>query len=128
MPVASIYIDDTEGKGRGIYAKKAIPKGAVVETAPVIVMTRDDRTLLDKTLLHDYIFEWKPGGADLCCMALGWIPIFNHSYRSNCEYFMDYETQSMYIETVRDIKAGEELTINYNGTWNDKTKVWFDAK
>jgi SET domain-containing protein len=128
MPVPAIYIEDAPGKGRGIYAKKTLPKGTVVETAPVIVMTRQDRDLLDKTLLHDYIFEWQPGGADMCCMALGWVPIFNHSYRSNCEYYMDYETQSMYIETIRDIKAGEELTINYNGTWNDKAKVWFDAK
>ena len=63
----------------------------------------------------------------MCCMALGWVPIFNHSYRSNCEYFMDYDSQSMYIETIRDIKAGEELTINYNGTWNNKKKVWFDT-
>ncbi|MES2704162.1 MAG: SET domain-containing protein [Bacteroidota bacterium] len=128
MPATGLHIDEIPGKGRGIYTKKALPKGTVVETAPVIVMTAEDRKLLDQTLLHDYIFEWQPGGQQMCCMALGWVPIFNHSYRSNCEYFMDYDTQSMYIETVRDIKAGEELTINYNGTWNNKAKVWFDAK
>ena len=60
-------------------------------------------------------------------MALGYIPIYNHSYRSNCEYFMDFETDSIFVKTVRSIAAGEELTINYNGDWNDETKVWFDA-
>jgi SET domain-containing protein len=128
MPVPAIHIEETSGKGRGVFANEAIPDGTVVETAPVIVMSADDRKLLDHTLLHDYIFEWQPEGQHLCCMALGWVPIFNHSYTSNCEYFMDYDTQSMYIETVRNIEAGEELTINYNGVWDDDKKVWFDVK
>ena len=120
-------IGETDRKGRGIFAKKALKAEMVLETAPVIVMGPDDRKLLDQTLLHDYIFEWQPDGADMCCMALGWIPLYNHSYQSNCEYFMNYDDQTMYIQTMRDIAAGEELTINYNGTWNDEAKVWFDA-
>ncbi len=123
-----VQIGETEGKGRGIFAKKDLKAELVIETAPVIVMTKDDRKLLDQTLLHDYIFEWQPGGADMCCMALGWIPLYNHSYQSNCEYFMNYDDQTMFVQTVRDIQAGEELTINYNGTWNDEAKVWFDVK
>ena len=91
-------------------------------------MTSEDRELLDKTLLHDYIFEWEPDGATMCCMALGWIPIYNHSYRANCEYFMNYEDLTIHIQTVRAIAAGEELTINYNGDWNTETKVWFEAE
>ena len=122
-----IYIADIDNKGRGIFTRKAIKADTILETSPVIVMSDADRQLLDKTLLHDYIFEWQPDGEKMCCMALGWIPIYNHSYRSNCEYFMNYDEQTMFIKTVRDIKAGEELTINYNGTWNDKAKVWFDV-
>lgn len=128
MANSQAQIGETKGKGRGIFAKKALKADTVIETAPVIVMTADERKLLDQTLLHDYIFEWHPGGVEMCCMALGWIPIYNHSYRSNCEYFMNYDDQTMYIKTMRDIKAGEELTINYNGPWNDKKKVWFDVK
>jgi uncharacterized protein len=128
MAANTIYIKTTGNKGRGMFAKKTIKKGTVIETAPVIVMSAEDRKHLDKTLLHDYIFEWQPEGKHMCCMALGLIPIFNHSYRSNCEYFMEYEDETMYIKTVRDIKAEEELTINYNGPWNDKKKVWFDVK
>ena len=59
-------------------------------------------------------------------MALGLIPIYNHSYQSNCEYFMDFEDDTITVKTVRKINAGEELTINYNGDWDDKKKVWFD--
>jgi len=31
------------------------------------------------------------------------------------------------IKTIRTIAAGEELTINYNGNWNDGRRLWFDA-
>ena len=123
-----LYIAETANKGRGVFTKKAIKANTVIETAPVIVMTAEDRKNLDKTLLHDYIFEWQPQGENMCCMALGWIPIYNHSYRSNCEYFMDYDAAEMYIQAMRDIEADEELTINYNGNWDDETKVWFDVK
>ena len=122
-----LYISETESKGRGIFTRNAIKADTQIEKSPVIVMTNDDRQLLDKTLLHDYIFEWQPEGANLCCMALGWVPLYNHSYSSNCEYGMDYEDGTINILTVRDIKAGEELTINYNGTWNNTEKVWFDV-
>jgi len=122
-----LYIATTENKGRGVFTTTAIPADTVIEIAPVIVMTAEDRLLLDKTLLHDYIFEWQPDGAQMCCMALGWVPIYNHSYTSSCEYFMNYDDQTILIRTVREIPPGQELTINYNGDWNDEQPVWFDV-
>ncbi|XZF16027.1 SET domain-containing protein [Chitinophagaceae bacterium MMS25-I14] len=124
---AGIYIDETENKGRGVFSLNDLPADTVIEVSPVIVMTNEDRKHLDQTLLHDYIFEWTPEGELKCCMALGYISVYNHSYASNCEYFMDYDRDSITIKTVREIKAGEELTINYNGDWNDERKVWFDV-
>jgi len=41
---------------------------------------------------------------------------------------MNFDEDSIFIKTVRLIKKGEELTINYNGDWNDGAKVWFDTK
>ncbi|MGZ8553071.1 MAG: SET domain-containing protein-lysine N-methyltransferase, partial [Chitinophagaceae bacterium] len=63
-----------------------------------------------------------------CCMALGYVPMYNHSYKSNCEYEMDFEEQLIRVKTMRFIKEGEELFINYNGDWNDSKPVWFEAK
>jgi SET domain-containing protein len=122
-----LFIDETSEKGRGVFTHERIPANTVIEIAPVIVMQYADRGHLDKTLLHDYIFEWGKE-KDRCAMALGLIPIYNHSYKSNCEYFMDYEDSSIMVKTVRVIENGEELTINYNGDWNDGKKVWFDVK
>ena len=122
-----LFVDKTDSMGRGVYTAETIAPDTVVEVSPVIVMSADDRTYLDKTALHDYIFEW---GAlkDKCCMALGLVPIYNHSYSSNCEYFMNYEEDVILVKTVRVIEKGEELTINYNGDWDDKSKIWFEAE
>lgn len=125
LPV--IFIAATDNMGRGVFTSESIEEGTVVEIAPVIIMSREERRLLDQTLLHDYIFEWGVK-KDQCCMALGYIPVYNHSYRSNCEYEMDFENDTISIKTVRYIKKGEELFINYNGDWNDSKPLWFEAK
>lgn len=127
MILASLFMAESPGKGRGIFTNELILAHTIIEIAPVIVMSASDRILLDKTLLHDYIFEW---GADKtqCCMALGFVPIYNHSYNSNCEYFMDYSTETIMLKTVKNIEKDEEVFINYNGDFNDKTFLWFEAK
>jgi len=127
MILPALYIDLTQKKGKAVFTNMDIGSGEVVELSPVIVMKKEDRVHLDKTLLHDYIFEWGEN-KDQCCMALGFIPIYNHSYTSNCEYFMDFEEEIIFVKTVRVIKKGEELTINYNGNCNDATKVWFEVE
>lgn len=121
-----LSVQSTQAKGRGVFTSIALKADTEVEESPVIVMTKEDRIHLDKTLLHDYIFEWGPQQEE-CCMALGLVPIYNHSYESNCDYFMDFEAQTIMIRTVKDIAAGEELTINYNGDWKDDKKIWFDV-
>ncbi len=122
-----LHLNKTSAKGRGIFTKENIPINTTIENSPVIIMTKEDRIHLDKTLLHDYIFEW---GTDKerCCLALGLVSIYNHSYESNCEYFMDFEKEIIEIKTTRAVEKGEELTINYNGDWNNSKKVWFDAE
>ncbi len=122
-----LYLKKTSSKGRGIFTKEKIAPNTIIEYSPVIVMTAEDRIQLDKTLLHDYIFEWGIG-KDKCCMALGLVSLYNHSYQSNCEYFMDFDEEMIQIKTIRLIEPGEELTINYNGDWNDTKQVWFQAE
>ncbi len=122
-----LYLKKITAKGRGVFTRKKIDTNVVIEESPVIVMTAEDRILLDKTLLHDYIFEWG-ANKDECCMALGFVPMYNHSYESNCEYFMDFDEESIQVKTIRPVRKDEELTINYNGDWNDNKRIWFEAK
>jgi SET domain-containing protein len=127
MILPFLFIAPSSTMGRGVFTSENIEADTIVEIAPVIVMTKEERILLDKTLLHDYIFEWG-GEKEQCCMALGYLSVYNHSYKSNCEYEMDFESDLIQIKTVHPVKAGEELFINYNGTWDDDKPVWFDLK
>jgi SET domain-containing protein len=122
-----LFVEKTAKKGKAVFTNEKIAAGTVIEVSDVIVMNKEDREHLDKTLLHDYIFEWGKH-KDKCCMALGLIPIYNHSYKSNCEYFMDFDDDTIMVKTVKPVERGEELTINYNGNWNDGKKVWFDVQ
>jgi uncharacterized protein len=123
----SIFVAKSKSMQRGVYANATLEAGVIVEIAPVIVMSGEERKLLDQTLLHDYIFEWGREKKE-CCMALGYVPLYNHSYKSNCYYEMDFKKKIITIKTARKIKKEEELFINYNGDWDDAKPVWFDAK
>lgn len=127
MILPFLFIAPTETMGRGVFTSEDITAGSIVELSPVIVMSSEERRLLDQTLLHDYIFEWGDE-KESCCMALGYVPVYNHSYESNCEYEMDFSAGQISIKAVRNIGAGDELFINYNGDWNDSKPLWFTAK
>lgn len=126
MVLPFLFIAVTGSRGRGVFSSEYIEAGTVVEISPVIVMSSGERKLLDQTLLHDYIFEWDHE-KEQCCMALGYVPLYNHSYTSNCEYEMDFENALISIRTVRAIQAGEELFINYNGEWDNAKPLWFEV-
>jgi SET domain-containing protein len=125
--ISSLTIASSPKRGRGVFTTKGLKKGTVLETSPVIVLTEKERKTIEKTLLYHYVFEW---GNDKkkAALALGYVSLYNHSYDANCEYEMDYGKKVMTIKTVRDIKKGEELFINYNAVPDDKTKVWFDTE
>lgn len=123
----AVFVAPSKTIGRGVYTRRPLEKDTIMEIAPVIVMSAKDRKLLDKTLMHDYIFEWGIK-KDQCCMALGYVPLYNHSYQSNCAYEMDFRKKIITIKTIRKIKRGEELFINYNGDWDKKSLLWFDVK
>lgn len=124
MILPCLFIAPAGKRGRGVFTSEDIEADTIIEVAPVIVMGAADRALLDRTLLHDYIFEWGERKSQ-CCMALGYVPVYNHSCPSNCEYEMDYVEDTITVRTIRFVKAGEELSINYNGNWDDPKPVWF---
>ena len=127
MILPCLYIADSLNRGRGVFTSQHLPTGKVIEDSPVIVMSPEERVLLDKTLLHDYIFLWGKDESH-CCVALGYISVYNHDYHANAEYEMDFAGSTIRIKTVRQILKGEEIFVNYNGSWNDTKPVWFDRK
>jgi len=45
MIYAGLYIDESPGRGRGVFTAQALDAGMLVETSPVIVMSKEERYL-----------------------------------------------------------------------------------
>ena len=120
-----LYIQASEGKGRGVFCNENIPKSTVIEVCPVIVCPPQDRSLIDQTFLYNYYFLWDE---DLLstAFALGFGSLYNHSYHPNARYETYYEEQIIRFIAIRDIPAHTEITVNYNYDPEDQTKVWFE--
>lgn len=113
--------------GRGVFTTKNIPADTIIEISPVLVLSPKERKAIEGTKLFDYIFEWGDTRRK-AAVALGYVSLYNHEYESNCTYDMDFDTDLMTIRTVKPVKKGEELCINYNADPNDRTPVWFHDK
>jgi SET domain-containing protein len=127
MILPFLTIASSLNRGRGVFTSEDIIKGTTIEISPVIVLTAADRSNVEKTLLHDYIFEWGEDHTS-AAVALGYLSIYNHIVEPNCKYQMDFEEQTISIITLRDIQAGEELFINYmNAEGASDKPVWFET-
>ena len=120
----SIYIAPSKLGGRGVFAGMNIQKDDLIEICPVILMKEGEMAIIDTTTLYDYYFLWGDD-AKLCVMALGYGSLYNHFCPSNADYVMDFDAQTIDIFAVRNIKAGEEITINYHGDPEDPSPTWF---
>lgn len=119
-----IEVRKIRSKGRGIFANDFIPAGTIFERAPVLVMpAKEVNGDQEDTVLSHYMFAW---GKNTVAIALGFGSLYNHSYSPNARY-EDVSGQMKNYIAIRDIQAGEEVTINYNGDANSKELVWFDV-
>lgn len=121
-----IYVKSSDKYGRGVYAARDIKKGELIEQAPVIVSSHSERKYLDKTIVADYFFNWGKHYKQ-SAIALGYGSIYNHSYTPAAIFENNLANESIDFYAIRDIMAGEEITINYNGDPDDKTPLWFDV-
>jgi uncharacterized protein len=111
--------------GRGIFATRDIKKDELLEVSPVIVFPKDEYKYLKKTTLIDYVFWWGTNYDD-CALALGVGSLFNHSSTPNAIFKRKFKKGTIKFFAYTDIKAGEEIKINYNGDPDDKTPLWFE--
>jgi SET domain-containing protein len=125
MILPILTIAPSPKRGRGVFATERILMNTTIEIAPVIVLSKEERHIVEQTLLYDYIFEW---GEDqkLAAVALGYVSIYNHAVHPNCMYDMNEEDQTISIITLKDIEIGDELFINYNAETEEASPVWFE--
>ncbi len=108
---------------RGVFATHDIKKGTLLHEAPVLPYPNDQHVHIEKTLLADYAFEY---GINHTAILLGYGMLFNHSYEPNAVYEINFDNQTFDFFAYKDIKAGEEIMINYNGEADDNTPLWFN--
>ena len=61
-------------------------------------------------------------------MLLGYGMLLNHSYTPNATYDINFPNHTFDFFAYKDIKAGEEILINYNGDVDDNEPLWFNQE
>ncbi|MBO1623817.1 SET domain-containing protein [Bacillus arachidis] len=110
---------------RGVFATRDIKKGELLHEAPVISYPNEEHQFIEKTLLADYAFEY---GINHSAILLGYGMLFNHAYKPNATYEINFDNHTFDFYAYKDIKAGEEILINYNGDVDDDELLWFDKE
>lgn len=148
-----LYLKDVLGKGRGVFSKKDIKAGEIVEAAPVFIISgtfsqypeeheyrlnglkkiTSDRMILPNEI-KDYYFCWsnlvKNGKKDHC-IALGYGSLYNSANPSNMRYEADEKNLNLLFIAVVDIPKNTELTVNYSGMEGSNISEgnnWFNNK
>jgi SET domain-containing protein len=122
----NVYIQETPRTGRGVFARRDIRKGELIERSPVVVVPREQWKKIDETILSNYVFDWGETEED-AAVALGYVSIYNHSYTPNAELTECLDDLIIEVSALQDIQKGEEIFVNYNGSPNDRDELWFDV-
>ncbi|MCB0525902.1 MAG: SET domain-containing protein [Saprospiraceae bacterium] len=122
---APIFVANSDTHGKGVFAGRDIEAGEVIEVCPILLFPKSELANVRQTVLDDYYFDWGEEG-EWFAFCLGYGSLYNHSYTPNAEYGMDFEEQTIDFYCIKDIPAGEEILINYNGDSDNQTKVWFE--
>jgi len=122
---APIFVAYSEVHGKGVFAGRDIEAGEVIEVCPIILFPKEELADVRKTVMDDYYFDWGEKG-EWFAFCLGYGSLYNHSYEPNAEYGMDFEAQTIDFYCIKNIPAGEEIFINYNGDAGNREKVWFE--
>ena len=107
-----LVFKQSEIHGTGAFAIRPIPAGSsVIEYVGERISKQESqrRCELDNAYIFALDAEWDLDGSVEWNLARH----INHSCAPNCEAVYDDDGR-IWIEAVRDIRAGEELTFNYN--------------
>lgn len=124
---------DNRGRGgRGVFATRDIAAGTLIERVPVILIPHEqvfgDSPVAQRSArISWYVFGWEgQTKRNYVALALGYGSIYNHSYTPNAN-FKPEPPDVLGFHAIRDIAAGEEITINYIGELPEPRALGFDV-
>ena len=110
--------------GRGIFAGRHFETGEVVEVAPVVLLAL--KTQPFPGTIRRLVYNWSQTHVAL---ALGYGSLYNHSDQPNLVFTRDTISLSITFKALREIHAGEQLTISYDYTGSGESprkRSWFE--
>jgi len=124
-PVTGVVGPPRIGMGRssihgwGVFALTAIEAGTVVEVSPALVFGPEHEAFVQESELWGLTFDWGDG----ChALPLGHGALFNHDPSPSVQAQLDHDANTIEFVAVRNIPAGEELTLRYV---EDERDLWF---
>lgn len=67
-------LDKKDGKGRGVFASKAMSRGQLLEVSPVLLLSKEEYARpggVGESVLKDYVFSWDKQGCMAVALGLG---------------------------------------------------------
>lgn len=136
VPSTKIVLGNSNVHGRGVFAVVDIAEGELIERCPTVPLGFRSRYHLDPQI-YRYLYAQPPCPCLECKnhgfvlhMILGYGMMYNHRDVTNTEWQFDYSKLMADLIAIRDIKAGEEIFVDYgNKYFLDREKIEFtDAK
>jgi SET domain-containing protein len=116
--------------GRGVFARRDVAEGEVIERVPVLLIPRTQvfgptEIARRAARISWYVFSWLKTKRDYVALSLGYGSIYNHSDTPNAKYLM-YPPDAMEFVAIRPIRAGEEVLVDYHGDESYGTDLGFE--
>jgi len=108
-----IEVRHSPGKGRGVFAVKAIRTKEVIEVAPSLLVPRKDEKLLEASFLKHYMFQTDDGRHYV--VGMGYVAIANHADDPNAAF--DVIEDKVIVRAIKNIAIGKEVTVDYG--WDE---------
>ena len=122
------YLKKSKIHNNGIFALKPIPKETkIIEYTGELISTEEGTRRCE---LSQAKHKKNPKNGSIYVMTIdkkhdldgdtptNYAKYMNHSCETNCEYIQ--EGKRVFIQSTKNIKKDEELTLNYNFAWNEE--------
>lgn len=109
-----------------MFATSGIIKRETIEKCPIIEIPTAELNFLEKSILVTYIYFFGKK-KEKSLLALGFGSIYNHNYDPNAFYKINPNEKLIEFIALKDIKKGQEITVNYNQRNNSTTPLWFEV-
>jgi len=118
---SKIEVRESPIHGMGVFAKENIKSGEIIENCHFTILEQKFFDINKK--LQEYVFAYPKINAKNSVVVWGYGSIYNHSKNNNADWIVDEEKNVFTFFTLRDIKKGEEICINYGEGYKSVVKT-----